>query len=149
MLTISTKVKRGGGRQNGPSAALGFRYCRLGRTLLDHQGNINSDVPYTDLARYVYLLETGVPVPRRPRSDCPLLGAHRGRAIYLLYNGVLGDRRPNGGNVLTHRVLAELPPHPEGRGPRVVYGEACRLGEATLAREDVTFHQIPYSLREV
>ncbi len=126
----------------------GVRYCRLGRTLLDEQGNINGDVPFADLARFVYLLESGVPVPTRPRKDCPLLGVHHGRAIYLLYNGVLGDRRPASGNVLTNAVLAALPPHPDGSGPRVVYGEACRLSDATLGREDVTFRQIPYSLRE-
>jgi hypothetical protein len=128
--------------------ASGFRYCRLGRSLMDEQGNINGDVPFTDLGRYVYLLETGVPAPTRPRKNCPLLGVHRGRAVYLLYNGVLGDRRPNGGNVLTHAVLAALP-HPDGDGPRVVYGEACRLGAATLERAGVTFRQVPYSLREV
>jgi adenine-specific DNA-methyltransferase len=127
----------------------GFRYCRLGRSLLDENGNVNGDVPFVDLARYVYLLETGVPIPKRPRKDCPLLGVHRGQAIYLLYNGVLGDRRPAGGNVLTRSVLDELPGHPDSQGPRVVFGEACRLGDATLAREQVTFRQIPYSLREV
>ncbi len=127
----------------------GFRYCKLGRTLLDEFGDINGEVPFVDLARYVYLLETGVPVPKRPRKDCPLLGVHRGRAVFLLYNGVLGDRRPAGGNVLTSTVLANLPAHPEGAGPRVVYGESTRLGQATLARENVTFRQIPYSLRDV
>jgi hypothetical protein len=116
--------------------------------LLDEQGNINGDVPFSDLGRYVYLLETGVPAPTRPRKDCPLLGVHRSRAVYLLYNGVLGDRRPNGGNVRTGAVLAALPPHPDGKGPRVVFGEACRLSDATLQRADVTFRQIPYSLRE-
>jgi site-specific DNA-methyltransferase (adenine-specific)/adenine-specific DNA-methyltransferase len=126
----------------------GFRYCRLGRTLLDAQGNINGDVPFADLARYVFLLEAGVPMAKRPRKDCPLLGVHRGRAVYLLYNGVLGDKRPAGGNVLTSSILAGLPPHPDGKGPRVIYGEACRLGEATLNREDVTFRHVPYALRE-
>ena len=77
-----------------PGLGRGFRYCRLGRTLLDANGNINGDVPFADLARYVFLLETGVPTPKRPRKDCPLLGVHSGRAVYLLYNGVLGDRRP-------------------------------------------------------
>ena len=126
----------------------GFRYCRLGRTLLDANGNINGAVPFADLARYVFLLATGVPAPKQPRKDCPLLGVHHGQAIYLLYNGVLGDRRPAGGNVLTRAVLDSLPPHPEGRGPRVVYGEACRLGQATLRRENLTFRQIPYTLRD-
>jgi len=137
-------------QENGDVEALGsgFRYCRLGRTLLDADGNINGAVPFADLARYVYLLATGVPAPKQPRKDCPLLGVHHGQAVYLLYNGVLGDRRPAGGNVLTRAVLADLPPHPEGRGPRVVYGEACRLGEATLRRENVTFRQIPYTLRD-
>ena len=94
------------------SVPSGFRYCRLGRTLLDANGNINGEVPFADLARYVYLLATGVPAPEQPRKDCPLLGVHHGQAIYLLYNGVLGDRRPAGGNVLTHAVLSQLPPHP-------------------------------------
>lgn len=144
----------------------GFRYCRLGRTLLDEQGNLNGEVPFADLARYVYLLETGLPVPKRPRCDCPLLGVHRGRAVYLLYNGVLGDRRPKGGNVLTRAVLNSLPPHPEydgspkpseratgsearrTSGPRVIFGEACRLSDATLEREAITFRQVPYALKE-
>ncbi|MCA9195556.1 MAG: site-specific DNA-methyltransferase [Planctomycetales bacterium] len=126
----------------------GFRYCKLGRTLLDESGDINGEVPFIDLARYVYLLETGVPVPKRPKKDCPLLGVHQGRAIYLLYNGVLGDRRPAGGNVLTNSVLAGLPLHPEGKGSRVIFGEATRLSESTLARENIVFRQIPYSLRE-
>jgi hypothetical protein len=126
----------------------GFRYCKLGRTLLDEFGDINGEVPFTDLARFVYLLETGVPIPKRPKKDCPLLGVHQGRAIYLLYNGVLGDRRPAGGNVLTNSVLAGLPFHPEGKGSRVIFGEATRLSETTLARENIVFRQIPYSLRE-
>ncbi len=131
-----------------PNSGRGYRYCRLGKTLLDSQGNINGDVPFTDLARYVYLLETGVPIPKRPRKDSPLLGVHGGRAIYLLYNGILGDKRPAGGNVLTNAVLAHLPAHPAGNGPRVIYGEACRLGDATLKRAGVTFRQIPYTLRD-
>jgi len=127
----------------------GFRYCKLGRTLLDEYGDINGDVPFPDLARYVYLLETGVPIPKRPRKDSPLLGVHRGTAIYLLYNGVLGDRRPAGENVLTNPVLTHLPPHPDGEGkPRVIFGESTLLGEKTLLRENITFRQIPYSLRE-
>ncbi len=123
---------RGETRQTASPLA-GFRYCRLGRTLLDASGNIDGEVAFADLARYVYLLATGVPAPKQPRKDCPLLGVHNGQAVYLLYNGVLGDRRPAGGNVLTGAVLARLPPHPAGRGPRVVYGEACRLARPPCA----------------
>ncbi len=127
----------------------GFRFCRLGRTLFDKQGEINPDVPFADLARYVYVIATGVPITSRPRKDSPMLGVHEGRAVYLLYNGILGDRRPAGGNVLTHAMLQALPPHPNGPDePRVIYGEACRLGESTLQRLNIVFRQTPYSLRE-
>lgn len=76
----------------------------------------------------------------------------RGRtAYYLLFNGILGDRRPAGGNVLTRAVLEALltlhagTPHPEA--PLVVYGEANRLGPETLARARVTFKHIPYDVK--
>ena len=117
------------------SSPTGVHFCRLGKALLDGDGEINQGVPFTDLGRYVYLVESGMPAPTRPRKGNPLLGVHDGRAIYLLYNGVLGDKRPAGGNVLTHAVLDGLPLHPDGPcAPRVVYGEACRLSDSTLSR---------------
>jgi hypothetical protein len=72
------------------------------------------------------------------------LGVHNGTAIYLLFNGVLGDRTVNGGNVLTTNVLASLPKH---KGPKVVYGEASRLGNERLKREGIVFKQIPYEVK--
>ena len=72
-------------------------------------------------------------------------------AYYLLFNGILGDKRPASGNVLTSAVLDELlqlhacTPYPDA--PLVVYGEACRLGEARLALARVTFKHIPYDVK--
>ena len=57
---------------------------------------------------------------------------------------VQGDRRADGGNVLTSRVLDELPAHD---GPKVIYGEGCRLGPARLKREGITFKQVPYEIK--
>jgi adenine-specific DNA-methyltransferase len=62
----------------------------------------------------------------------------------LLFNGVLGDKRPDGGNVLTSRILDELPAH---EGPKVIYGEGCRLGSARLKRLNITFKQVPYEIK--
>lgn len=127
-----------------PGLGGGFRYSTLGEPLFDQAGAIRPGVAFADLARHVYFTETRCPLPTSEAPCSPLLGVHDGTAIYLLYNGVLGDRRPAGGNVLTNVVLAALPPHD---GPKVVYGEGCRLGAARLARERVTFKQTPYDVR--
>jgi adenine-specific DNA-methyltransferase len=122
----------------------GFRYCRLGKPLFDEDGNIRDEVTFAELAAHVYFCETGEPIPKRAAGKTPLLGVHNGRAVYLLYNGVLGDKSVNGGNVLTRLVLESLPPH---GGPKVVYGTGCRLGRERLRREQVTFRQTPYEIR--
>lgn len=69
-----------------------------------------------------------------------------------MFNGVLGDKRPAGGNVLTHSVAQHLPPHPAAGesshgGPRVIYGEACRLGPKSLEQYGITFRQVPFELK--
>ena len=72
-------------------------------------------------------------------------------ACYLLFNGILKDKRPAGGNVLTQAVLdALLALHaatPEPTAPLLVYGEACRLGEERLKQANVTFRHIPYDVK--
>jgi hypothetical protein len=76
-------------------------------------------------------------------DSSPLLGIHDGRAIYLLYNGILKDKSVAGGNVLTGPVYDILPPHD---GPKVIFAAACRLGATRLAREQTVFKQTPYAL---
>ncbi len=122
----------------------GFRYCTLGSPLFSEDGSITDEVRFPDLAAHVYFTETGEPLPKRASAKSPLLGVHNETAVYLLYNGVLGDKSVDGGNVLTGRTLAALPPHD---GPRVIYGEGCRFSPARLKRERVTFRQIPYEIK--
>ncbi len=81
---------------------------------------------------------------QRGGPTTPLLGVHEGRAVYLLFNGILGDKSVCGGNVLTGPVLAQLPPH---AGPKVIYAAACRLGRARLETDQITFNQTPYDLQ--
>ena len=99
--------------------------------------------------------ETSAPVPSGSgdsevtESPAPTLRSRT--AYYLLFNGILGDKRPAGGNVLTHAVLQSLlqlhaaTPHPDA--PLVVYGEACRLGAARLTQANVVFRHIPYDVK--
>jgi adenine-specific DNA-methyltransferase len=122
----------------------GFRFCGLGDTLFSAQGNIGESVSFTDLAAHVFFTETGVPIPRRATGKMPLLGIHEGKAVYLLFNGVLGDKKPNGGNVLTSKVLANLPEH---TGLKIIYGEGCLLSAQRRKREGIVFKQVPYEIK--
>ena len=99
---------------------------------------------FAELARHVYFTETGEPLPKERVPNTPLIGVHHGMGVYLLYNGILKDKTPNGGNVLTSKVLTELSAH---EGPKVVYGTACRLGTTRLRKEGIVFKQLPYRLR--
>lgn len=158
----------------------GFRFARLGAPIFDAHGCIHPDVRFATLAAFVWQQETGAAFdPALGRAGTPWLGTHsvfescsrlsdkaevpisleisdapvlRSRtAYYLLFNGILGDKRPASGNVLTRAVLDALlvlhatTPHPEA--PLVVYGEANRLGPETLARARVTFKHIPYDVK--
>jgi hypothetical protein len=122
----------------------GFRYCRLGARCFDEYGRISEEVTFLDLARHVYFTETGEPLPFQVQKTSPRIGVHRGVAIYLLYNGILKDNSPDGGNVLTQAVLESLTPHD---GPKVVYGAACRISLARRVREKIVFKQVPYEVR--
>ena len=121
----------------------GFQFCRLSaEPLFTADGQIRDSVRFAELAEFVWFAETGTGY-KPGKSKSPLLGVHEGRAIYLLYNGILGDRSVDGGNVLTGPVLELLPPH---AGPRVIYAAACRLGAPRLRREGIVFKQTPYAL---
>lgn len=141
-------VKVVDGEQGGISKSVdwqgggGFRFYKLGQTVFDSYGYINPEVRFDALAAHIWFAETRSPKP--PAEKSPLLGLHNGVAYYLLYNGILGDRRPQGGNVLTSRVLELLPPHD---GPKVIYGETTRLGPERLKQQQITFKQIPYDVR--
>ena len=136
------------GEQGGISAAVGwqggggFRFYRLGAPIFDAEGRINPDIRFPLLAAHVWFAETRTPLTGTATQ--PLLGIHEGTAFYLLYNGILGDKRPDGGNVLTAKVLAALPAHD---GPKVIYGEACRLSPARLQDLGIVFKQTPYDLK--
>jgi adenine-specific DNA-methyltransferase len=144
------------GEQGGVSEVVGweggggFRFYRLGPPVFDADGHIRRDISFPVLASHVWFSETGAPWNRR--DGTPVLGIHQGTAYALLYNGVLGDKRPQGGNVLTTAVLRGIRADiatldPSFDGPLVIYGESARLGEARLKALGVTFKQTPYDVK--
>ena len=134
------------GHVNGNGAVVdalggGFQFCRLSpEPLFDAEGQIRRDVTFAQLAEFVWFAETGTGFTGQ--ADSPLLGVNEGRAIYLLYNGILKDKSVAGGNVLTGPVFDVLP---KFAGPKVIYAAANRMG-GRAAREGITFKQTPYAL---
>jgi site-specific DNA-methyltransferase (adenine-specific)/adenine-specific DNA-methyltransferase len=122
----------------------GFRFCELGEPLFDEGGQIRDTVRFADLARHVYFTETGEPLPRERVPNSPLLGICRGVGIFLLYNGILGDKSTKGGNILTRSVLSLLPSFD---GPKVIYCAGCLLGAERLTANRITVRQTPYEIR--
>ncbi|MBI3524194.1 MAG: site-specific DNA-methyltransferase [Betaproteobacteria bacterium] len=135
----------------------GFQFFRLSaEPLFTAEGQIRPDVSFAQLAEFVWFAATGTgfqipPTPPLSKGGdaaggrgilSPLLGVHEGRAIYLLYNGILKDKSISGGNVLTGPVFDGLPKH---AGPKLIYAAANRMG-ARAARENIVFKQTPYAL---
>lgn len=160
------------GEQGGISKSVewqgggGFRFYRLGPPVFDEEGHIRTDIRFPVLAAHVWFSETDRPWdgPHRSgkaaaqgKNGTPLLGVHDGRAYALLYNGILGDRRINGGNVLTRVTLGIIRDEIAKAFPAyvrdnadytlTVYGEQSRLTPVTLGRERITFKQTPYDVK--
>lgn len=140
------------GEGGGISAAVGwqggggFDFYRLGPAVFDVDGTIATGIAFAPLAAHVWFAEMGTPFSGDAAT--PFLGGCEGRGLALLYNGILGDKRASGGNVLTRATLAVIRAGTGGfDGPITIYGEATRLGAAALAAERITFKQTPYDVR--
>lgn len=122
----------------------GFRFLRLGDAVFTEAGDINPQVDFSALAAHLWFAETCTPLPPQ-KTKCAFLGAHRGTGYALLFNGVLGDAKINGGNVLTAKTLAAIREAGGAKaGKMVVYGKGCSFGDARLQKERIEFKQIPY-----
>ncbi|NVJ90391.1 MAG: site-specific DNA-methyltransferase [Methylocystaceae bacterium] len=145
------------GEQGGISEAVGwqggggFRFFELGEQVYDADGHICDGISFANLAAHIWFCETER-AWRKPDELTTCLGINGETAYGLLYNGVLGDRRPQGGNVLTAKTLdiirADLAAaYPDFDGQLVIYGESSRLSTQRLEREKVIFKQTPYDVR--
>jgi hypothetical protein len=146
----------------------GFQYCRLSaEPLFEAGGPIRKDVTFARLAEFVWFMETGSglqsPLQKPAREQglntdvdsyalagaqaSALLGILNGKAVFLLYNGILKDKTDTGGNVLNGRTLEYIDSLLPGfEGERIIYGARSRFDKTKLAKLGITFHQLPYDL---
>lgn len=121
----------------------GFRFYTLGEPIFDADGNINPAIRFDALAAHIWFCETKT-AWGKSKGKGPFLGVHNGVAYYLLYNGILGDKTVNGGNVLTMPLLKTLPVH---EGEKVIYGETSRISQTRLKALNIIFKQTPYDVK--
>jgi len=141
------------GEQGGISKAQnwqgggGFRFYRLGPPVFDELGQLTPDIRLPVLAAHIWFAETGVPWTE-PANPTPFLGVHNDHGYALLYNGILGDKSVNGGNVLTRKTLSIIRKSAgKFSGPMTVYGERTVLSDTSLKAEQIEFKQTPYDVR--
>lgn len=121
-----------------------FSLLQTWEPLFDQFGNVREGVTFKQLAYHIFFSETGALLKENAKLNTPLIGKYKGAAYYLLFNGILGDKSVNGGNVLTSKVLNSLPKH---KGDKIIFGMASRLSIARLKQHNIVFKQIPVEIK--
>lgn len=126
----------------------GFHFLRLGDEIFTEDGAVNPKITFHALAAHLWFAETHTPLAPQKRQS-PFLGVHHNTGYALLYNGVLNDKKVNGGNVLTAATLAHIRKAAKKHdGKIIVFANACRFGDARLKSENLEFRQIPYDCKK-
>lgn len=142
------------GEQGGISKAVnwqgggGFRFYKLGNEVFDADGCINEGISFEDLSAHIWFTETKTPF-NKPAEKSTFLGIKDNIAYALLYNGILKDKRVDGGNVLTNKtlkvILDDMQNAPYDK--LVIYGESSRIGQPRLKSLNIEFKQTPYDIK--
>lgn len=142
------------GEQGGISKAMnwqgggGFRFYKLGNKIFDAEGNINENTSFDNLSAHIWFTETKTPF-NKPETKSTYLGTYDNVSYALLYNGILRDKRVDGGNVLTNKtlnvILDDMKHQPYEK--LVIYGESARISQARLKSLGIEFKQTPYDIK--
>ena len=142
------------GEQGGISKSVnwngggGFRFYKLGSEIFDADGFINENISFENLSAHIWFTETKTPF-NKPAKKSTYLGTHEDTAYALLYNGVLRDKRVDGGNVLTNKTLQVIldDMNNEPYEKLVIYGESSRISANRLKELHIEFKQTPYDIK--
>ncbi len=142
------------GEQGGISKAVnwqgggGFRFYKLGDEVFDADGSINENISFENLSAHIWFTETKTPF-NKPTKKTTYLGTFDNVSYALLYNGILRDKKVDGGNVLTNKtlnvILEDMKHQPYEK--LVIYGESSRISQARLKSLCIEFKQTPYDIK--
>ncbi len=125
-----------------------FRFYKLGNEVFDADGCINEGISFEDLSAHIWFTETKTPF-NKPAEKSTFLGIKDNVAYALLYNGILKDKRVDGGNVLTNKTLKIIldDMHNAPYDKLVIYGESSRISQPRLKSLNIEFKQTPYDIK--
>lgn len=142
------------GEQGGISKSVnwqgggGFRFYKLGDEVFNSEGQINERISFENLSAHIWFTETKTPF-NKPAVKSTFLGMKDNVAYALLYNGILRDKRIDGGNVLTSKtldvILSDMEHKPYDK--LVIYGESSRISLPRLKALNIEFKQTPYDIK--
>ncbi len=115
----------------------GFRFCFLGETLLDAEGNLNSNASWRDLAHFLYLQKFGSP-PDAALFDqsTGFIGKGAGASLFLLFKDGAVAPLDTG----AFRRLDDF------GGPKIVYCDCICVPPPLLERAQIAAFQTPYEV---
>lgn len=142
------------GEQGGISKSVnwqgggGFRFYKLGDEVFNSEGQISERISFENLSAHIWFTETKTPF-NKPAVKSTFLGMKDNVAYALLYNGILRDKRIDGGNVLTSKtldvILSDMEHKPYDK--LVIYGESSRISLPRLKALNIEFKQTPYDIK--
>lgn len=142
------------GEQGGISKSVnwqgggGFWFYKLGEQVFDADGCINENISFENLSAHIWFTETKTPF-NKPAQKSTYLGTCDNVSYALLYNGILRDKRVDGGNVLTNKTLNvifdDIKHQPYEK--LVIYGESSRISQSRLKSLNIEFKQTPYDIK--
>ena len=126
----------------------GFRFFKLGDEVFDADGCINENISFENLSAHIWFTETKTPF-NKPAQKSTYLGTCDNISYALLYNGILRDKRVDGGNVLTNKTLNVILDDMKHQSYEklVIYGESSRISPARLKTLHIEFKQTPYDIK--
>jgi len=129
------------GYGNGKNAIAGtggdFNFYTLGQSLLDHERNLNIEMPMDAVCSYIWYTETHTAYEKGEQS-LPLLGVYQDRAYYLNYI-------PNEVTTLDRQFLKNIDVK---ANQYVIYADNCLLPKELMQKYNIIFKKIPRDISQ-
>lgn len=138
------RVKRvidGYGEGNKAVEGLGgnFSYYELGEPLFKEDKNLNEEVGEDEIRKYVYYMETKLPLEIGADDNRYYMGKVNDMAYYFYYN-------KGNSTTLNREFLATIKTKAAGY---LIYADACALSKDTLDRNGIVFKKIPRDIKKL